>query len=380
MYKLAFSPIKIGNLKLPNRIVMVPVITNFCDERGRLTHREIAFIRKRVEGGPWLLYLGSCYLEQRGKLLRFQLGLDTDSSIKPLKDLINEIHGRDVKVGIQLMHGGRCARRKITGLMPVAPSAIRIPFPGFETPLELSVKQIEELISTYTKAAIRAQMAGADVIELHCTHCLLIHQFLSPLTNKRADSYGGGIDSRLKFLLEIITNIKKNINEDSVLSCRISGDDMIVNGINPKDYRLIACKLEKAGVDLISISVGTFENNNLAVGSRQKRPGYLMGFAKNIKDALKVPVIGVGRIISPYWVEKSLKNKLADLVGIGRQLIADTNFPRKMREGDNRFNRCIACQECYKKVTHQLPINCLVNPQVGNEYLVEKERTLNQLS
>ncbi len=371
MNKKTFSPFKIGNIEIENRIVMVPMVTNYGAQKGNLTHRESAFLKRRAKSKPGLLYFGAFYVEKKGKLFRFQLGLDNDAFIAPLRHLIGEIHKQGVKVGIQLMHGGRAATRSITDMQPVAPSPVQVPWSSYEMPNELPYKEIRQLVRIFAEAAVRAKQAEADLVELHCSHGLLLHQFLSPLTNKRRDGYGGDLKSRLRFILEVVSEIKRQLGQCFPVSCRISCDDMMSEGLRSDDYKEIAVILESNGVDLISVSVGALENYHLAVATNEKDQGYLLDMAGSIKGEVKIPVIGAGRITSPEWVENPLRKKLVDFIGLGRQMIADPDFPCKIREGrEDIINTCNACsKECFGNVIRQLPMACLVNPEAGREYL-----------
>lgn len=367
-----FKPIKFGSLFLKNRIVMPPMSTLLASDTGAVTERLINFYVERAKGGAGLIIVeAACIDSPIGKLAALQLCVDSDRFIAGLSYLVDAIHeaNSDVKVALQLHHAGRQTNLRITeGLQPVAPSAVYSPTAA-TTARELTVKEIEELVTKFAEGAYRAKIAGFDAIELHGAHGYLISQFLSPYTNKRSDEYGGSLERRMRFPLEIIEQTRSRIGYDFPIIFRINGSEFIEGGITLKESKKIAQKLEQASVNAIHVSAGLAEKSWWSCQPMSIPQGSLVSLAKEIKKVVKIPVIAVGGITDPFFAEKIIEEKQADLVAMGRAMIADPELVEKM--ADDRFEdirKCIRCMLCVDaRKTSGLPIRCSVNPLVGNE-------------
>jgi 2,4-dienoyl-CoA reductase-like NADH-dependent reductase (Old Yellow Enzyme family)/thioredoxin reductase len=372
-----FKPIKLGSLFLKNRIVMPPMSTVLASDTGAITERLINFYVERAKGGAGLIIVeAACVDSPIGKLAALQICVDSDRFIAGLSYLVDAIHeaNSDVKVALQLHHAGRQTNLRITeGLQPVAPSAVYSPTAA-TTARELTVKEIEELVTKFAEGAYRAKIAGFDAIELHGAHGYLIAQFLSPYTNKRSDEYGGGLERRTRFPLEIIEQTRSRIGYGFPIIFRINGSEFIKGGITLKESKKIAQKLEQASVNAIHVSAGLAETGWWSCQPMSIPQGSLVSLAKEIKKVVKIPVIAVGGITDPFFAGKIIEEKQADLVAMGRAMIADPELVKKMAE--DRFEdirKCIRCMLCVDvRKTSGLPIRCSVNPMVGNEnrYLI----------
>lgn len=370
-----FEPVNIGPLEIKNRIVMPPMSTNFANEDGSVSERQIRYYETRAIGGVGLIIVEAACIESSiGKHSPIQLCIDDDKFIAGLNELAEAISKYGARVAIQLHHAGRRAR-VTNGKQPVSASD------GLSTPIglktrALTIKEIEELIELFAKAAERAKIAGFEAIELHGAHGYLISQFLSPLTNKRTDKYGGDINGRARFAIEIIRRIKEKLGEKFPIIFRISGDEYIDGGLNIEETKIISKLLEKEGVEALHISAGAYETRHWTSAPMCIPKGHLVHLAEKIKQIVNIPVITVGRINDLYMAEDIVKSGKADLVSIGRALIADPDIINKTLNGKIKdIRKCIACNRCLSRLDEKLHIACTVNPITGKEYKIKIKKT-----
>lgn len=375
LFEKLFEPITIGKITVKNRIVMPPMDTDFGTRDGRVTKRHINYFVERAKGGVGLLYTECASpVGPEGIATPYQLCLHDDSYIDGFRELVNAIKSAapDVKVVLQLHHAGKQTTSEITGgIRPVAPSPI--PSRSFmypETPRELTTEEVKERIEAFAKASLRAKKAGYDAVEIHFAHGYLLHNFLSPLANKRTDEYGG-FQGGLKFARELIEAVRREVGWDYTVLVRINGEDLFSEGgITLVESQVIAKMFENAGVDAIHISSGIRESDHpladMTVAAPQGAWAYM---AQAIKKVVKIPVIIVRRISDPFVAEEIIRTGKADLVSIGRQLIADPEWPRKVMEGRiDEIRPCLYCNEgCYDPLFRNLSISCTVNPAAGRE-------------
>lgn len=380
-YPKLFEPLKIGKLNLPCRVVMPPMTTSFA-QNGFVTDTMINFYAARAKGGVGLIIVEDCIVDNPlGKHGVNDIFIDDDKYIPNLARLASAIKENGAVAGIQLNHGGRMAGKlhdgqlKITaGKQPVAPSAIAFPFPGFVVPRELTVGEFQELEDRFAEAARRMKDAGFDLVSIHCSHQYLIEQTLSPNSNKRKDEYGGDLERRMHFLLEIIRKTKKKIGDDFPLICRMSGMEYAKGGITVEDAKQIARKLENAGISALNVSHGanpaglTSESvSPLTIKPKRQQRGELVHLAAPIKEVVSIPVMTVGRIITPALAEEIISQGKADLVCIGRGLITDPEWANKAKQGrEKEIRHCIACEYCFTSVLGS-PLTCTVNAALGKE-------------
>lgn len=313
------SPLKVRRFQLKNRIVMPPMATELSTEDGQVTDKLIEHYVKRCKH-LGLLIIEHSYVSIEGKLSPRQLGIYDDKLIEGLSRLVREIHRHMKPVVIQLNHAGGKASSKITGLKPIAPSAIKIPG-GYEEPKEMTLQDIENVLEAFKMAAERAVKAGFDGVEIHGAHGFLLNQFTSPITNKRLDAYGRTMEGRFRFPLEVVEKVKEAIG-DKLLLYRLGADDMTPRGLTVKETRILAAKLEEKGVDIIDVSGGL-------CGSRPPQlteQGYFIPLAEKIKEAVKIPVIGVGGIREPEYADEIIRRGKVDLVAIGREMLRNPKW------------------------------------------------------
>lgn len=362
---------------------MPPMVRNYADQNGLVTDRYVEHIKRIAEGGVGTMILEASFISPEGKGFVNELGVHSDNIIPGLKRLVAAAHANGAVIGPQLYHAGRQTSQKTTGVQPVAPSAIKEPLSG-EMPRELTVSEIERLVQQYAEAALRAKVAGCDFVEVHGAHGYLITQFLSPFSNQRTDQYGGTEEKRLKFALDVIAAVRKAVGKDYPIIVRLSADEMVPGGLTVKETAMIGKRLEQAGVDALHISVGNYGSyaQGRMIPPMAVPDGPLVHFAEEIKRAVSIPVIAVGKIRDPKLAEKIIADQKADFVGIGRTLLADPEWPMKVESGRiKEINPCIACnQGCISRLFAQQDVWCTVNPATSREEMfkkpVEKKRTV----
>lgn len=370
MFHHIFSPLQIGAVKLKNRIVMAPMGSNYADEHGWVTDRLVCYYSARAKGGVGLITVEGAFPEKSGKVLTNQLAIDTDDTIGGLSRLAGEIHQAGSKAAVQILHAGRQTRQSVCGQQPVAPSPVPCPVCR-ETPHELTYQEIQKIIESHAQAALRAQAAGFDLVELHCAHGYLLNQFLSTYSNHRIDAYGDKTEGRARIVVEIIEQIRRITDPKLVLGCRISADEFVLGGLNLAESIRIARILEKAGLDYLSVSGGVYESIQRVIPPIYIPPGSLVHLAHGIKKSVNIPVITVGGFTEPELIEKVLADKKADLVALGRALLADPNFAVKAEQGDtDNIIPCVCCNNCRRRDLRP-KINCMINYQTGREYEAE---------
>ena len=361
-----FEPGRIGSLEIKNRLVMPPMATNYATKDGQVTDRQIEYYAERAKGGVGLIIVEVCCVDAPvGKGFAGQICIDDDKFIPGLSKLAKAIKKRGARAAIQLHHAGRQASSEITGHQPVAPSPIAAE--DGDQPRPLTIVAIQELVNRFGDAAGRAKKAGFDGVELHGAHGYLISQFLSPLSNHRQDAYGGSVEKRAKFLLDIIKDARSKVGNDFPLWCRLSAMEISADGgITPEETQIVAKLAEKAGVDAIHVSahqVGPARKPPMA-----QPPCNFVPWAQAIKEVVKVPVIAVSRITLEF-AEDIVRDGKADFVSMGRELLVDPYLPQKARHGNTRDIRpCIYCLTCLDSInTSREGVRCVVNPTLGRE-------------
>lgn len=361
-----FEPAQIAGLKLRNRLVMPPMATNY-EKDGLVTGRQRAYYAARAKGGVGLIILEGMSVDFPGGISRpGKLVIDQDICIPSLSELAKDIHRHGARAAVQLYHAGAETHREVTRVQPVGPSVVKT-FRG-DVPRELTLEEIYRLVQQFASAAARVKKAGFDGVEIHGATYYLIAQFLSRRWNQRKDLYGGSLENRARFLLEVIQATRDKVGADFPVWCRINATEFgIEEGITLEEAKQVAQFAEGAGADAIHIS--SFGGGSQPhMGPTVVDHGILLPLAGEIKKGLKIPVVAVGRI-DPDLAEKALGDGQADFIAIGRGLIADPELPLKLAQGRLEDIRpCICCLECIKQVIYQRgPLRCSVNPLCGRE-------------
>ena len=368
-FEKIFQPCNIGKMVLKNRLVMPPMGNNFGTDDGYVTDQLIDYYNERAIGGAGLIITEMVSIDsplgQRGS---HQLRIDEDSYIEGLSRLTQKIRDSGCKIAIQLCHAGILAASTKTLIQPVAPSPVE--YLGQKVTKELSIREIEDIINHFVKAALRAKAANFDGVEVHAAHGYLLAHFLSPAFNKRRDEFGGSVKNRARILLEVINRIRELMGQNYPVWCRMNGMEYGINGgLSIDEARKIARLVEKVGSDAIHVSAygygDYFGYNRAHMG---QPAGNLTHLAAEIKKVVTIPVIAVGRIDLQLG-EKLVRESKADLIAIGRGQIADPRLIKKAAEG--RFSDirpCISCNVCVDDLTSvDMSLHCSVNACVGKE-------------
>lgn len=415
-YDMLFSPMKIGNVEIKNRIVMAPMCMGFGQYNGCATETMMNYYEERAKGGVGLIFTEITRINDITGASSFgQLGMSHDYQIPALKEMADRIHKHNCKVMVELHHPGRQNLGLMIGTVPicnigskllgnmytkiltgavippgkvlqdkdivprtVAPSKCEKSKMSESVNRELSKKEIKKLICQFVEGAVRVQKAGCDGVELHASHGYLIQQFLSPNTNKRTDEYGGSLENRMRFLLEIIDGIRKNCGKDFPIVVRLTVDEMYSKiGQDGKGYNLeeglkMAKILNDKGIDAIDVSSAAYDTFNYWLEPTTFTPGWRKYLACEVKKVVDIPVIAANLIRSPKQAELQLEEGCQDFISLGRPLIADPYWPKKVKNGnENLVKRCVCCLYCFESMMHgaykYTHGKCSVNPFVGRE-------------
>lgn len=370
-----FSKGSIGRLETKNRVVMPPMVRNYAGLDGLVTPRYVAHVERIARGGVGMMILEASYVSPEGKGFSNELGIHDDAVVPGLKKLVAVAHKHGAVIGPQLYHAGRQTSSKVTGLKPIAPSAIPDPTVG-ELPETMVTSRIQAVAEAFGRAAGRAKAAGCDFVEIHGAHGYLITQFLSPFSNRRTDKYGGTLENRMRFLLETLAEVRKAVGAGFPVVVRLSGDEMVDGGLTIKETVLIAKRLEREGVDALHVSAGNYASyaRGKMIPPMAVADGPLVPLAKQVKRGVKIPVIAVAKIRDPRDADKLVRDGVADFVAVGRSLLADPEWPEKARTGRlDEVMPCIACnQGCISRLFAQQDVWCTVNPETGREAMFAK--------
>jgi 2,4-dienoyl-CoA reductase (NADPH2) len=364
--KKIFTPGTIGKMMVPNRIVMQAMYMSWCRD-GYVDDRIIEFYRERARGGMGMMMVGGCPIDEAGSYGPTMISISDDRYLPGLGKIAQAVKREGVRAALQLFHAGRYASSRTTGKQPVAPS----PLPSRlskEEPHQLTIEEIQKIISDFAAGARRAVSAGFEAVEVLAGTGYLISQFLSPVTNKRDDEYGGSFENRMRIGLEAASAIKKEIGNNIPLLFRVSVHDMMDGGNSHRDIAVFCQKLVDRGVDAINLTTGWHESKVPQV-TMEVPPGSFGYFAKFIKENVSVPVISSVRVNHPAVAETILQNGCADFVGMARPFIAEPHIVKKAAEGRAHLIRpCIACnQGCLDNIFIGQESTCLANPRVGRE-------------
>ncbi len=367
----------IGGLEIKNRLVMPP-IGGFADREGNVVSRMVPFYRARAKGGVGLIICMSSTILYKSRAPG-RLSIYDDKFIPRLRDLSTVIHENGAKAAIQLNHHGRSlsqirnAFEHPEEIDVVGASAI--PWSWNNTsPREATADDIQEIVDAFGEAARRAREAGFDAVEILGGHGYLICQFLSPITNRRNDEYGGSVANRARFACEVISKVKEKAGQDFPIIFRVGGSEFLSGGYTIEDTVEQAPMYVEAGADAIHVTAGSFESNHWTIPGYLFPEGPFVDTAAAIKKVINIPVIAVGKIGNPVFAEQILLEDKADFIAMGRPLLADPDLPNKVK--DNRLNdirRCIYCNNCFdtgwrtRLRNRGVNLSCSVNPALMEE-------------
>jgi 2,4-dienoyl-CoA reductase (NADPH2) len=349
-----------------NRIVLTAMHLGYTPE-GEVTDRLVEFYAERARGGVGLIIVGGCPIDEYGGMSSM-VGISHEKHIPGLQRLTRAVHITGTKIAAQLYQAGRYTHSAmIGGRKPFSASAVRSRLTG-ETPRALELHEIPGVQGKFAEAAVRAIQSGFDAVEILGSAGYLISQFLSPLTNLREDGYGGSIENRMRFGIEIVQKVRKAVGPSYPIIMRLAGNDFMEGSNTNEEASVFAHELEKAGVDLFDVTGGWHETRipQLTMFVPRRAFSYL---ARGIKSAVSVPVIASNRINHPQIGEEILCHGEADMVTMARGLLADPDLPEKARAGKaHQILRCVACnQGCFDHIFSFRSVACLVNPRAGRE-------------
>ncbi|MEQ8175955.1 MAG: FAD-dependent oxidoreductase [Syntrophomonadaceae bacterium] len=374
MFETLFSPVYINKTQIKNRIVY-PSMGVLYSQDGKLNDRYLNYYVEKARGGAGIVTVGPVGIDESA-IGYFSPHLDRDEAIESFSILVQAIQAAGAKAWVQLMHAGAYARPEyMGGIQPVAPSPVYSQYSKAQA-RELTLDEIKAIQRDFVKSAVRAKTAGFDGVEIIGSAGYLICQFLSPLRNQRQDEYGGCFENRIRFAREIIEEMRLELGPDYPITIRVAGNDFIPGSNTDSETPEIARVYEKAGVDAISVTGGWHEAHVPQLTMSVPRGAYLY-LAQNIKEAVSIPVIASNRVPEPNLAEKLLRDGQADLINLGRVLMADPFWPEKARSGHSeRIVPCVAClQGCMDELMVSRPVQCMVNPRQGYEGVRNIKRT-----
>jgi len=343
-----FTPKTIKSLALPNRFIRSATWEGLAAENGDCTPELVNFMEDLAGGSPGLIITGHAYVSATGQASLRQLGADHDGRIENLRAMTAAVHRRDGRIVIQLAHGGLRADAKFSNKTPMGPSAAQglLEPPG----REMTTEDIRQTVDAFGQAAHRAQTAGFDGVQIHAAHGYLISQFLSPAFNRRDDHYGGEIQNRARFLLEVLNSIRQAVGQAFPIFVKINAEDFLEKGLTREDSTQVAVMLDKAGVDAIEVSGGTLlSGKNIPFRKEiifEREQAYFRQTAKKLKARIKSPVILVGGIRSYLLAERLVDEGFADYISMSRPFIREPRLIARWQSGDLRKATCISCNGC----------------------------------
>ena len=367
--RLLFTPMKIGSITLKNRIVFSAHLTNYAQDF-MPSERHLFYYRERARGGAGLIITEEQSTHPTDHPYEKLIHAFHRRVIPHYRRITAAVHAEDVPILAQINHNGGQGSGMFTRLPAWAPSALADPL-FREVAKSVEHEDILEIIRGYARVAAYTREGGFDGVELQCSHSSIVRQFLSRNTNRRTDEYGGALENRARLLREIVAAIRNEVGRDYVISVRLCGDELIPAGITLDEAVAVAQILEQDGqIDLINTSIGTATQTLYMIeASMRIRPDYALFIPSAIRKAVRLPVIGVGRIKDPIQAERILQEGHADLVGIVRGQIADPEFARKARENRaDDIRLCLSCnQECVGRMGLNRWMGCIENPATGQE-------------
>lgn len=358
-----FEETTINGMTLRNRMVRSATWEGMCDQDGRPTERLINCYKDLAKGGIGLIITGYAFVRLDGKNNPGQMGIHTDNFADDYKKMTKAVHEAGGKIAVQLVHGGGQSNAEIAGRQPFAPSAVKVnQFP--EMPAELTRDEISKIITAFGEAARRARSWGVDAVQLHGAHGFLINQFLSPLTNRRTDEYGGSIENRSRFLLEVYRNVRETVGADYPVLIKLNASDHVDGGLEIDDSVYAAKKLAEAGINAIEVSAGTSASGEKSPVRRKinksEKEAYNLKLARRIKEAVSCLLMVVGGFRSYRVAEKAIRDSCMDYISMARPLIREPGLANRWLQGDRKRAMCISCNKCFMPGREEGGIYCVI--------------------
>lgn len=367
-----FTPFKVGSCEIPNRLMVSPMVANMNPDNGKASEQYIKYHEEKAKGGWGLIITEDYIINEHAGGYPHIAGLYDESQIESHRRLTDTIHKYDTKIFAQIYHAGRQANSHVNGgVQPVSCSPIPCPW-NKEIPRELTVEEIRQIVKDFGTTARNVKAAGFDGVEIHAAHGYLIHQFLSPASNKRVDEYGGSYENRTRFLREVMESVRNAVGSEFPMQVRFSSEEYCEGGrVMFESHRMI-CDIEAWGADCLHLSqsmYGTRSSHGI-VASFFQNHGFTAHLAAEAKKLVKIPIVTVGRIQDPWMADEIIRTGMADFVAMGRTSLTDPHYPNKAKAGDfNDIRHCVGClQGCTASTYQGVPLYCLVNPELGHEF------------
>jgi 2,4-dienoyl-CoA reductase-like NADH-dependent reductase (Old Yellow Enzyme family) len=361
--KKLFETTTINGVTLGNRFVRSATWEGMCAKDGRPTAKLISCYRDLAAGNIGLIITGYAFVRPDGKQLPGKMGIHTNDFAADMRTLTEAVHNEGGKICIQLVHAGGQTTTEMAGRRPLAPSAVKVEqFP--EEPEAMTKKDIDEIVLAFGDGARRAKEYGFDAIQLHAAHGYLVNQFLSPLTNRRTDGYGGSVENRCRFLLEVYHCVRFEVGSDFPIFAKLNGSDNLEGGLDLSDAVYAARLLDKGEIDAIEVSGGTSasgEKNPVRINiDSPKREAYNLALAREIKKAVRCPIVVVGGFRSLEVINTVLAKDGIDYISMARPFIREPQLINRWQDGDPSPARCISCNGCFKPGIKEGGIYCVV--------------------
>lgn len=357
-----FEETSINTMRARNRLVRSATWEGMCDPGGRPTERLVKCYDDLAKGGVGLIITGYAFVRSEGKQMPGKMGIHTENFADDYKKMTRSVHDLGGKIAIQLVHAGGQTDSHTAGRQPYAPSAVKVDqFP--EIPAELTKDEITRIVSAFGDGARRARAWGFDAVQLHGAHGYLINQFLSPFTNRRSDDYGGDIENRIRFLLEVYRKVRSEVGDDYPVLIKLNAADNLAGGLGVDDACYVAEKLADTGIDAIEVSAGTSasgeENPARKKINKPEKEAYNLGLARYIKNTVTCPVMVVGGFRSYDVAEKAITEDGMDYIAMARPLIREPDLPNRWAQGDRSPATCVSCNKCYMPGLEEGGIYCV---------------------
>lgn len=357
-----FQQTIINGMTLANRLVRSATWEGMCAPDGRPTPKLISLYQELARGGVGLIVTGYTFVRPDGKQMPGKMGIHTDDFGTEMRELTTAVHQEGGRICMQLVHAGGQTDSGTAGRRPLAPSAVAVPqFP--EVPEAMTVAEVRAVVDAFAAGARRAREYGFDAVQLHGAHGYLINQFLSPLTNRRSDDYGGDIENRCRFLLEVYQGVRQAVGNDFPVLIKLNGTDFLAGGLETDDAVAAARALEKAGIDAIEVSGGTPASGDQSPArqkiNRPEKEAYHLELARKLRSSVSCPLMLVGGVRSLGVAEAAVARGHVDYISMARPLIREPDLPRRW-QGDGRGPaRCISCNGCFTPGIKEGGIYCV---------------------
>jgi 2,4-dienoyl-CoA reductase-like NADH-dependent reductase (Old Yellow Enzyme family) len=358
-----FEATTINGMTMSNRMIRSATWEGMCEQDGRPTEKLINCYRDLAQGGIGLIVSGYTFVLPEGKGLPGKMGIHTDDFAGDYENLTSAVHDVGGKIAVQLVHAGGQTDSTSAGRQPLAPSAVQVD-QFSEVPAELTKDEISDTVTAFGAGARRAKGWGFDGVQLHGAHGFLINQFLSPLTNRRTDEYGGSIENRSRFLLEVYRKVRESVGSDYPVFIKLNAADNLEGGLEIDDAVYAAKKLAEIGIDAIEVSAGTPASGEINPArekiNKPEKEAYNLALARRIKEAVSCPVMVVGGFRSYEVTENTIRDDGMDYIAMARPLIREPGLANRWLQGDRSPATCISCNSCFVPGLEEGGIYCVI--------------------